>query len=348
MNALWLDHKFASLVGTQLEQFKVVKSKPYSARFRCPLCGDSERNKFKTRGYFYEYNGRVNMKCHNCGHSTSLSKFIETINPMLYSEYRLEYLKDIGVSNNSLKEETFVTDITKFATRRIEHFDPFKGLKKISQLSHNHPAKKYIVDRKIPPNTHYRIYYSPTYCNWVNEFVPNKFDEKVLRMDEPRIVFPFIDSRGYVFGFTGRSIRKESTLRYITIVLDESKDKIFGVDSINKNKSVYVVEGPIDSLFLENCIAMAGSDVRLDSVAVKENLIIIYDNEPRNKEIVAKINRMIDNGYRVCIWPSHIDHKDINDMVMSGMSGAAVQYIIDQNTFSGLSAKMHMNQWSKI
>jgi hypothetical protein len=167
-------------------------------------------------------------------------------------------------------------------------------------------------------------------------------------MDEPRIVFPFIDSRGYVFGFTGRSIRKESNLRYITIVLDESKDKIFGVDSINKNKSVYVVEGPIDSLFLENCIAMAGSDVRLDGVTLKENLVIIYDNEPRNKEIVAKINKMIDTGYRVCIWPNHIEQKDINDMVMNGMSGAAVQYIIDQNTFSGLSAKMRMNQWSKI
>ena len=347
MNSLWLDYKFASLIGTQLEQFKVVKTRPYSARFRCPICGDSQKNRFKTRGYFYEYNGRVNVKCHNCGYGTVLSKFIQTINPVLYSEYRLEYLKDQN-ANSEIKEETFVSDMSKFATRRIEHFDPFKNLKKISQLPFDHPAKKYIVGRKIPSNTHYRIYYSHTYCHWVNEILPNKFNETSLKYDEPRIVLPFIDTKGYVFGFTGRAIRKESTLRYSTIILDETKDKIFGLETINKSKPVYIVEGPLDSFFLENCVAMAGSDVNLDAITTKDNLIVIYDNEPRNKEIVRKIEKSIDNGYKVCIWPNDVNQKDINDMVMNGLSGSAIQSIIDSNTFSGLSAKMRMSQWSRI
>jgi len=346
MNTLWIDQKFATLVGTQLEQFKIIKNKPYIAKFRCPICGDSQTNKFKTRGHFYEHSGRLNVKCFNCGYSTSLPKFIKTLNPVLYTEYRLEVLKDSG---GEVKEEApFVSDITKFASKRIDHFDPFKELKKISQLRPEHPAKKYVDQRKIPPNTHYRIYYAPTYCHWVNQIIPDKFNEKILALDEPRIVFPFIDERGYVFGFTGRALSKTTNLRYSTIILDESKIKVFGLETINRNKTVYVVEGPIDSLFLDNCVAMAGSDVRLNQIAEQNKLVVIYDNEPRNKEIVKKIDKAIEQGYNVCIWPDHISEKDINDMIQAGLSGAAVQSIIDQNIFNGLSAKLRMQQWSKV
>lgn len=346
MNTLWIDQKYASLLGTQLQLYKLVRTKPYIARFRCPICGDSQSNKFKTRGYFYEHSGRLNVKCHNCSYSASLSRFIKTLNPVLYTEYRLEVLKESGQQEEPVP---FVSDITKFATKRIDHFDPFKELKKISQLRPEHPAKKYINERKIPPNTHYRIYYSPTYCQWVNSFIPDKFNEKAVALDEPRIVFPFIDTNGYVFGFTGRSISKQSTLRYSTVILDDTKDKIFGLDSIDKNKPVYVVEGPIDSLFLTNCVAMAGSDVHLGNIASRDKLVIIYDNEPRNKEIVKKIQKAIDQNYKVCIWPDNIEQKDINDMILKNdLTGPFIQSIIDSNTYEGLAAKLRLQQWSKV
>ena len=344
MNTLWLDQKFASLVGTQLEQFKVINNKPYNAKFRCNVCGDSQTSKFKTRGHFYEHSGRINVKCFNCGYSTSLSKFIKTYNPSLYTEYRLEVMKEI----NPEEAEKFVSAIEKFSSRRIEHFDPFKELKKISQLKPEHPAKKYISERNIPSNTHYRIFYSHIYFTWVNSFVPNKFNEKALKFDEPRIVFPFIDGNGYVFGFTGRSISAKSTLRYVTIMLDESKDKIFGLDSIDKSKKIYVVEGPIDSLFLTNCVAMAGSDVNLTNLGDRNNIVIVYDNEPRSKEIVKKIQKAIDQNYKVCIWPDNIEQKDINEMVLAGLNGPAVQHIIDHNTYEGLAAKMRLQMWSRV
>jgi len=344
-NTLWLDQKFASLMGTQLEQFKVIKTRPYNAKFRCNVCGDSQTSKFKTRGHFYEHSGRINVKCFNCSYSSSLNKFIKTYNPVLYTEYRLEYLRELGQPD---EPEKFVTSMEKFSSRRIDHFDPFKELRKISQLKPEHPAKRYISERGIPPHVHYRIYYSHTYYAWVNSMLPGKFSDKVLALDEPRIVFPFIDSKGYVFGFTGRSTSKTSTLRYATIILDQTKDKIFGLDSIDRNKPVYVVEGPIDSLFLDNCVAMAGSDVNLNNIAERDKIVVVYDNEPRNKEIVKKIQRAIDQQYKVCIWPDNIDEKDINDMVMSGLPGPAVQHIIDANTFSGLSAKMRLQQWGKI
>lgn len=346
MSELWLDQKFASIAGTQLEQFKVTKTQPYMARFRCPVCGDSKQNKFKTRGHFYEYKGSINVKCFNCSYSSGLGNFLKNINPTLYSEYRIETLKEAGKTEEPV---AFKAELDKFSSRRIDHFEPFKELKKISQLSPNHPAKKYIIGRKIPPNTHYRIYYSHTYCAWVNQIIPDKFSEKALAHDEPRIVFPFIDSRGYVFGMTGRSLNKESRVRYSTIIFDDTKDKIFGAESIDRSKPVYVVEGPIDSLFLSNCVAMAGSDVKLQNIANCDRLIVVYDNEPRNGEIVKKIHKAIENGYRVCIWPDHIEQKDINDMILvGGYDGSSVQAIIDQNTFQGLAAKMRLQQWSKV
>jgi len=348
-NTLWLDQKFASLLGTQLEQFKVKKTRPYNAQFRCPMCGDSQTNKFKTRGHFYEHSGRINVKCFNCGYSTSLGKFIKTLNPVLFTEYRLEYLKETGGANTNSIEEKFIPAIEKFGSRRIDNFDPFKDLKKISQLNPNHPAKKYIVDRKIPSQVHFRIYYSPTYYHWVNSVLPDKFNDKALALDEPRIVFPFIDSKGYVFGFTGRSISKTSSLRYSTIILDETKEKVFGLDSIDKSKTVYVVEGPIDSLFLDNCVAMAGSDIQLTNITDRDKIVVVYDNEPRNKEIVKKIAKMIDQNYKVCIWPSNIEQKDINDMILKAdLTGPIVQHIIDANTFDGLTAKMMLQLWSKV
>lgn len=345
MTSLWIDQKYASLMGTQLEQFKVTKNNPYNARFRCNVCGDSQNNKYKTRGYLYELSGHLNVKCHNCGYSASFSKYLQQYNPNLYTEYKVECMKEKGEV-----PQTFIPDITKFSSRRIDHFDPFKELKKISQLSPNHPAKKYVVTRMIPSHTHYRIYYSDTYMHWVNQIIPDKFSEGALKHDGPRIVLPFIDANGYVFGCTGRALDKNDKVRYSTIIFDDTKQKIFGMDTIDRSKQkVYIVEGPIDSLFLDNCVAMAGSDVQLEHVADKDKLVVVYDNEPRNAEIVKKINKAIEKGFMVCIWPDNLEQKDINDMVTSGAySAAVIQHIIDQNTFQGLAAKLRLQQWNKV
>jgi hypothetical protein len=345
MNTLWLDQKFASLIGTQLEQFKITKAKPFSAKFRCNICGDSSVNKFKTRGNFYEKNGHINFKCFNCGYSTSLSKFIKQFNPSLYYEYRLEIMKEAGLE----EPKQYVSDISKFPIHRIDKFDPFKEIPKVSQLKEIHPAKVYIVSRNIPSHVHWRIYYVDKYYHWVNSIVDNKFSEKSLKKDEERIVLPFIDSNGYVFGFTGRAINPDSKVRYSTIMLDDTKGKIFGLNTVDKKKRIYVVEGPIDSMFLDNCVAMTGADADLSELGHPSNIVVIYDNEPRSAEIVKRISKAIDLGYNVCIWPDRIEQKDINDMInINKLDGPSVQHIIDHNTFNGLSAKMRLNNWKKI
>ena len=164
--------------------------------------------------------------------------------------------------------------------------------------------------------------------------------------DEPRIIIPLKDSNE-IFGFQGRSIKPKSKLKYITIILNENSPKIYGLDKVNFNKIVYMVEGPFDSMFIDNCIAMVGADIdkKFFDNKLKTNFVMIYDNEKRNKQIVDRIEKSIDYHLPVVIWPDSIHEKDINDMVLSGLD---VESVIKLNTYSGLKAKLKFTNWKKI
>tara|TARA_B100000212_G_scaffold304661_1_gene252178 strand:- start:204 stop:692 length:489 start_codon:yes stop_codon:yes gene_type:complete len=162
-------------------------------------------------------------------------------------------------------------------------------------------------------------------------------------MDHPRVVLPFFGVDSKMFAFQGRAFGKEEP-RYITIKLDENKRRIFGLDKVDINRKVYVVEGPIDSLFLPNCIAVAGADLNMSL----KNAVYIFDNEPRNKQIVDKMQQLIFLNKNICIFPKSLKHKDINDMIMADMSQVEIQTIIDNNTFSKLSAQHKLNDWKEI
>ena len=146
-----------------------------------------------------------------------------------------------------------------------------------------------------------------------------------------------------MFAYQGRAFGNEIP-KYITIKLDSDADKIFGLDKVDMNKKIYVVEGPIDSLFLDNCIAVAGSDFG----NVEGDLTVIYDNEPRNKELVKQIQKTINGGRSIVLWPDNMKEKDINDMILSGYTKSEIQKIIKDNTFEGVSAKLRFTGWKKI
>jgi hypothetical protein len=211
-------------------------------------------------------------------------------------------------------------------------------------LKGGHPAKTYIENRQIPANQHYKLYYAPKFNEWVNSIIPGKLPEQ--ERDAPRLILPFIDDKGNLFGFQGRAFDKYS-LRYITIMIDPTMPKIFGLDTIDFERKYYVVEGPIDSLFLDNAVAMAGADGSGAGLSHIENAIMVFDNEPRNKEICSRMEKCLDKGYKVCIWPTNVVDKDINDMILSNINNADVQLIIDQNTYSGLQGKLKLTYWRK-
>ena len=319
-----IDSKFIGLVSSRLEKFKRVKSNLYN--FRCPICGDSKKNKSKTRGYLYAVKANTNFKCHNCGASMSLNNFLKEVDPAIHKQYVLEKFKSGHTGRN------FVIDEPDFK------FDAPKFKKKINlpKASENPNSAGYLTARRLDPA---QFYYAETFKKFVNTLKPT-FDD--TRYDEERIIIPLYYEKKLI-GFQGRSVGP-NPVKYITVMLDDDAPKIYGLDNIRKDAPVYVTEGPFDSTFIRNSIAMCGADANVDRWGIS-NPVWIYDNEPRNIEIVRRIGNTIDSGDSVVIWPNSIDDKDINDMVMSGLD---VQSVIESNTYSGLEAKLKFNTWKKI
>lgn len=342
-NSTWLDEKYVNLLSFRLERFKKLNKSQYN--FRCPLCGDSKKSKSKARGYVFEHKGHLWYKCHNCNRSMRFKYLLKEIDQPLFEEYSMERMREMGGGIKD-KPVVFEHQIEKFDRRRKDKFEPLKTLKKISQLPETHRAKRYIVDRKIPPETHHAIYWCPKFYAWVNHYIPGKFSESSLSKDEGRIVFPFIDQNGYVTAATGRSLSPDG-LRYVTVKFQEDAPKVFGLDRIDFTKEVLVVEGPIDSLFLPNCLALAGSSSDLSSLPLRRDTVFVFDNEPRNRDICRQIESYIDAGKRVCIFEG-VEYKDINEMVMAGMTRRAILDLIHNSTHHGLQAKLAFNRWKKI
>ena len=340
----WIDVKYIGALAPRLAMFARKDDNIWN--MRCPLCGDSRKSKTKARGYILGKGGKFMYTCHNCNVSMPFGRFLEQVDPAAYEQYRREtFLERVGTTERIVEP---APDISKFITPKFIKYTALADLRKISQLELNHPARRYVVKRNIPPAMHSKLFYAPKFKTWTNKLKPDKFD--LSKKDEPRLVIPFVDQGGNLFGYQGRAFF-DIEPRYITIILDEEKPRVYGLDRIDLKQQVYVVEGPIDSMFLHNCLAMGGAhlDKTTTQIGLKpEKTTVVYDNEPRNKDIVAAIEKAIDKGYNVCIWPEDIQHKDINDMINSGMTPQQIGQLIDGNTYRDLLAKMRLTQWKKI
>lgn len=353
----WLEEKYISLLSGRLLRFKRKSSQLWN--FRCPTCGDSETNKSKARGYIYTKQGKYIFHCHNCGETNSFHKFLKNTDPLLHAEYVKESLLEQGVRK---PDEAQLFEIKMKPPVFLKDNAPLKVLKKISQLNADHPAKQYVVNRKIPTPYHAKLFYCAKFKSWVNTIIPGKFEDTTY--DEPRLIIPFINKEGVMFGLQGRSFNPTDKLRYITIMVDESQPRFYGIDTMDLSKPVYVFEGPIDSMFVPNSIASAGGDAmrELNLLNIDKNpFVVVYDNEPRNPHTIKKIERAIREGYKVCIWPNSVEEKDVNDMVIKRIYkhdyvptekitriGNDIKEVIDTCTFAGLEATLNLNNWKKV
>ena len=320
-----VDAKYIGLVSSRLKKFKRVKANLFN--FRCPICGDSQKQKNKARGYIYPIKNNMNYKCHNCGASLSFNNFLKQVDTTLHKQYTLEKFKEGHTGRNFVVEEP-----------KFEFSKPvFKKSFDLPKASSNSVASDYLTKRKLDPD---KFYFADKFMEWTNS-QKQTFDT-ILR-DESRIVIPMYDETKNLIGFQGRALGKSFT-KYITVMLDDEAPKAYGLDSIDKTSTVYITEGPFDSTFICNSIAMCGADADISSWGISDP-VWIYDNEPRNREIVSRIQRTIDNGGRVVIWPTNIEEKDINDMVLAGHD---VMSMLESNTHSGLEAKIKFNNWKRV
>ena len=319
-----VDSKFIGLVSSRLEKFKKVKPNLYN--FRCPLCGDSKKNKSKTRGYLYNIKADINFRCHNCGASMTFSNFLKQLDPVIHKQYVFERFKNNSTGRGTVVEEpTFKFEEPKFKTKI-----------RIPLCSEVRRGREYLEARGLDPK---RFYWAQDFTGFVNSIKPT-FGSNVPK--ESRIIIPLYYKKDLI-GIQGRSV-DPSPVKYITTIFYDDAPKIYGLDNIRQDAPVFVTEGPFDSTFISNSIAMCGADADVRRWGVSDP-VWIYDNEPRSKEIVKRISDTIDRGEKVVIWPNNIYEKDINDMVLAGHD---VQLIVESNVYDGLEANLKFTTWKRI
>ena len=328
----FIDVKYINLISSRLQKFKRVKPNLYNCR--CPICGDSQKNRNKARGYFYQIKNNTNYKCHNCGVNISLNNFLKDIDPQTHKEYIFEKFKKGNTGKN------FTSENPEDVFAKMDSSKPTFKKKVTLDLPDAFSVSKskhYLESRAISSGT---FYYAENFQEFVNTLKPGSFEYP--EYGEARIVIPLI--RGdKLIGLQGRAL-STNPVKYLTIMLDEDEPKIYGLDKIDTSDPVYITEGPFDSTFIRNAIAMCGADCDVSDVGV-DDPVWIFDNEPRNVQITRRIERSIEDGSKVVIWPSSIREKDINDMVLAGYN---VQEIIDKNTYKGLQAKLKFTTWKKV
>jgi hypothetical protein len=332
--SLIIDKKYVGLVSPLLEKFKWKKEN--LANFRCPICGDSKKSKSKTRGYFFVKKNDIFFCCHNCGMSSTFYRFLEIVSPSLCKQYSLERWKSGDIKN---------TEKPEFQSEKLVFCKDMGTAQRLDTLDENHMCVTYVRERKIPISSYSRLYYVDEYGNWLKSVDPTIDNIP----NDKRLVIPIFNAKGGLIGVQGRTL-ENSPLRYITKKLDDDVERLwYGLEQKFESETIYVVEGPIDSLFLPNCVAMLGINSGCIPKPLRgKRIIFIIDNEPRNKEVIKKMYDLVEAKREIVIWPETVQGKDINDMILNGMSPIEIVSIIQDNACGGLEAKLKLNTWKKV
>ena len=333
-----IDTKYLSLLSPRLDRFKKVRD--YLWNFRCPQCGDSHKSKSKARGYVYRKKTDLFFKCHNCGVGQSVGNLIKDLDPFLHKQYLMERYRAGETGKRKSKAPEFKFETPKFKPKQT-HID----LPSIESLPKEHYARVYCEHRVIPQQFMNKIFYAEDFKNWAISVC--QVDYSNLMNKEPRLVIPFFDKANQLIGAQGRALQ-ESKIRYVTVKVHEDAPKVFGLERWKSDQHTYLVEGPIDSFFLPNCLAMAGADMSDLSILNKDKTTLIFDNEPRNFQIIKGMIRFLKSGWKVVVWPNSVICKDINDMVLSSIKDARLVEIINTNTYSGQRGEWEVKSWKKV
>jgi transcription elongation factor Elf1 len=357
--SVYIDRKYLLLISSRLQQFKQKKEDLFN--FRCLYCGDSKKNKLKARGYVYRKSNDYFYTCHNCNKSTTFAKFLQEVDSGTYKQYALEryavgetghhnykkpdfqqlkgnaYARFQSTLNESSGDSTSVESLER-SSRAFTHYC-------IENLLADHPARDYIQKRQIPKKHWKEIYFTEKFKDFLDLEFPQHGKDEVP--NDERIVLFYTNEKSQVTNVAGRALSSKSKIRYVTVKISDEK-KVFGLHRLRKQERVYVVEGQFDSLFLENSIASGDSNLGGVAAVLSElDVVLVYDNEPRNKDIVKQIEKSIDKGYKVCLFPEAVNGKDINEMILNGLTSEQIKIIINANTFSGLEAKLKFMNWKR-
>lgn len=343
--SIYIDREFLGQIQYRLEGFVQKNSDLYN--FRCPFCLDSKKNKSKKRGFIYKISDAeaYAYKCWNCGKSISFGHFLEAIDNTIYKQYVLEKYKG-GASNRAPVEKPTYGSLKGNAAEYFRNHPKNLSISSIYNLDREHPARSYIEDRRIPQEFWKEIYFTEKFYDFLNADFPDHGKSEKEVPNDARIVLLYTDKSGYVTHVAGRALDKNNGLRYISIKVSDEDRKIFGTNRLDLSKPAYVVEGQFDSLFLDNCVASGDSNLAgVVDYLPSDNWTLVFDNEPRNKQIVHSVLQAIDKGYSVVVYPQWLEQKDLNDMVLAGID---VKTLVREHTYKGATAMIKFIRWKRI
>ncbi len=345
---LRIDTQFCNYVSNKLSLFKWVR--PNLAVARCPFCGDSAAKQSKKRFYIYQranagsLNDGLSCHCHNCSYSQPFGKFLQEFDAGYYSQYRTENFKESGTRRQVVKKPTkTVTPAVPLFTVAIPKPTVLEGIPfatRCDELPDDHIANLYLEYRKIEKPE--LFWYSENFKQSAIAF--NNLSSMEKMFDESRLVIPFYNEENVLECIQGRTLSdKKSGVKYLTVKRSEESRKTYGLHTLDRSKPVWVVEGPIDSLFLPNCLATADSNLLSISFGDK----YIPDTQYRNKEICRRMVDIIDAGKNIVLLPSECTDKDINAMIMSGINKQTLWELLETHTYKGLNARLRLSKLRK-
>lgn len=326
---MWNENLYIQYISPYLRNFRQKTNRLYN--FSCPICGDSNIDKRKARGFLYEKQGNFFYRCHNCGASHSFSKFLELQFPQYYSSYITEKYR--GSKTN---EDSFSLDQSSEG-----------DIDRSYKVSNYEKAMKYLDSRLIPKSRREDLFFIPS-LSVLKPLFPSYNFEKIY--DSPKIVIPIRDRSKKLIGATCRAISEKDSLRYVELKKDASAALIFGLDRVDFSNRILAFEGAFDSMFFKNAIAVNGSNLdSLDEHIPKNLTVLCFDNQPRNREICNLMGESIDHGWKILIWPEGIKAKDPNKMLTDReLSISQLHEVVKSNIFEGLEAKLRLAKWRKI
>lgn len=259
--------------------------------FRCNVCGDSQKNKNKKRGYILK--NKWVYYCHNCNVSLPVKKWIKDYYP---SNYRMLIQAILTSDKTVVATKKPVVDKKKIQHAEREnakHFVPIlKGKDKLFDI-----AIQFCEDRMIPEDI------------WKTWFVATGGAYK------NRVIIPFFDNKGNIYFYQGRSLYKWMSPKYLARY-GNKLNATYNYYNVDEGKPVICLEGAIDSMFVNNSIAVSGLRVGDKSLSGKYFLL---DNDGPGK---SKSKKLLEKGETVFIWKKYLQEnyfekapKDINEII---------------------------------
>lgn len=336
----WLEDEFATNIFSGLQRFKIASRSPFKLNARCPVCGDSSTDKSKARFWYYHHKGTPFVNCFNCAYTKPFEWFMKEYYPDEYDKWMLASVESKGFKSESEPEVPKVT--AKLFVQEL------KFCTCITALPVNHPVVKYVENRKIPKEQWHRLWFTTQWQDLVNSIKELTYP---VPKPEPRLVIPIFNAEGKIESFQGRALRSDAKAKYLTIKASEDSTKIYGQDTVDESKQwVYVMEGPIDTLFIPNSIAITGGSLDVNSVPYPDKRVWVLDNEPRHKDVKTRVNSLIEAGERVVLWDySPWESKDVNEMILEeGATPETILEYFEANVIDGLMAQFRSSEWFKV